>query len=229
MADRKPSSAGKPSSSMNRSTKLCGWVLSAVFSPSSCLVRDRTSSSASTGNWSCNTYCSITQNKYELCSHITSLKLWCCDYVIIMLWFNIIINYYVYQGSFLRSKVARAWSWPITPTSGKVKNVWSYTSTSPYICMVWCLVKHQGQLYLYLTINIISNLYVYSNNYKVIMNDGWTGWNVEGNGSGLIKVPEDSQYLGWKSNLESQRNQAWLIVTAPWYHIIYYSICIKSV
>lgn len=29
-----------------------------------------------------------------------------------------------------------------------LRNVWTYTST-PYICMVWCLVKHQRQRYLY--------------------------------------------------------------------------------
>jgi hypothetical protein len=28
------------------------------------------------------------------------------------------------------------------PSSAKVKNAWSYTSTPPYIFMVWCLVKN---------------------------------------------------------------------------------------
>jgi hypothetical protein len=39
-----------------------------------------------------------------------------------------------------------------SPLSGaKVKNVWSHTSTPPpFVCMVWCLVKDQRQLYLYL-------------------------------------------------------------------------------
>jgi len=32
-------------------------------------------------------------------------------------------------------------------TSAKVKNAWSYTSTSPYVYMVWCLVKH-GNIYI---------------------------------------------------------------------------------
>jgi hypothetical protein len=30
------------------------------------------------------------------------------------------------------------------------KNEWSYASTPPYAFMAWCLVKAQGQLYLYL-------------------------------------------------------------------------------
>jgi hypothetical protein len=34
------------------------------------------------------------------------------------------------------------------PPSAEVKNVWSYTSTPPYVFMVWCLIKHQGQRYL---------------------------------------------------------------------------------
>jgi hypothetical protein len=28
-------------------------------------------------------------------------------------------------------------------SSAEVKNVWSYTSTHPYIFMAWCLVKHR--------------------------------------------------------------------------------------
>jgi hypothetical protein len=31
-----------------------------------------------------------------------------------------------------------------------LKSAWSYTSTPQYAFMVWCLVKAQGQLYLYL-------------------------------------------------------------------------------
>jgi hypothetical protein len=30
-----------------------------------------------------------------------------------------------------------------SPTRAKVQNVWSYTSTPPYIFMVWCLIKHR--------------------------------------------------------------------------------------
>jgi hypothetical protein len=29
------------------------------------------------------------------------------------------------------------------PSSAKVKNAWSYTSTPPYVFLVWCLVKHR--------------------------------------------------------------------------------------
>jgi hypothetical protein len=55
------------------------------------------------------------------------------------------------------------------PSSAKVKNAWSYTSTPPYIFMAWCLVKYrihlhgvvlcyaQGQLYLYLACFEIGN------------------------------------------------------------------------
>jgi len=32
-----------------------------------------------------------------------------------------------------------------SPTSAaELKNAWSYTSTSPYVFMAWCLVKHRG-------------------------------------------------------------------------------------
>jgi hypothetical protein len=34
------------------------------------------------------------------------------------------------------------------PSNAVVKNTWGFTSTSPYICMAWCLVKQQGHLYL---------------------------------------------------------------------------------
>jgi hypothetical protein len=40
------------------------------------------------------------------------------------------------------------------PSRAKIKNAWSFTSTLPYIYMVWCLVKYQGQLYLYLTLTL---------------------------------------------------------------------------
>jgi hypothetical protein len=29
-----------------------------------------------------------------------------------------------------------------TPLSVNVKNAWRYTSTPPYVCIAWCLVKH---------------------------------------------------------------------------------------
>jgi hypothetical protein len=51
------------------------------------------------------------------------------------------------RGSFPGGKAAGAWSWPLVPRS---KNEWNYTSTPEYAFMTWCLVKAQGQFYLYL-------------------------------------------------------------------------------
>jgi len=34
----------------------------------------------------------------------------------------------------------------LPPSNIKVKNAWSYTSTSPYVFMVWCLVKYRMYL-----------------------------------------------------------------------------------
>jgi hypothetical protein len=36
------------------------------------------------------------------------------------------------------------------PSSAEVKDAWSYTCTPQYAFMVWCSVKAQGQLYLYI-------------------------------------------------------------------------------
>jgi hypothetical protein len=33
------------------------------------------------------------------------------------------------------------------PSSGEVKNSWSYTSTPPYFFMAWCLIKHKVHLH----------------------------------------------------------------------------------
>jgi hypothetical protein len=30
------------------------------------------------------------------------------------------------------------------PSRAEVKNAWNYTSTLPYVFMVWCLVKHRA-------------------------------------------------------------------------------------
>jgi hypothetical protein len=35
------------------------------------------------------------------------------------------------------------------PSSANVKNLWSYTSTPPYVCIEWCLGKHNRQLHLH--------------------------------------------------------------------------------
>jgi len=49
-------------------------------------------------------------------------------------------------GSFPRVKAAGRDSDHPTPTSAKVKNIWSYDSTPPYVFMEWCLVKHWDNL-----------------------------------------------------------------------------------
>jgi hypothetical protein len=52
-------------------------------------------------------------------------------------------------GFYPRRKAARLWIWPHSPTSGpELKNTWSYTFTSQYVFMTWCLVKHRGNAYL---------------------------------------------------------------------------------
>jgi hypothetical protein len=35
------------------------------------------------------------------------------------------------------------------PSSAEAKNAWSYIPTPQYAIMTWCLVKAQGQFYLY--------------------------------------------------------------------------------
>jgi hypothetical protein len=44
--------------------------------------------------------------------------------------------------TFSGCEAAGTWGWSLTYISTEVKNVWSYTSTSTYICMTWCLTKH---------------------------------------------------------------------------------------
>jgi hypothetical protein len=43
-------------------------------------------------------------------------------------------------------KAAGGWNHS-PPSSAVVKNAWSYTSTSPYVFMVWYLVKHRLRLH----------------------------------------------------------------------------------
>jgi hypothetical protein len=42
------------------------------------------------------------------------------------------------------------------PSSAEVKNAWSYISMPLYVCMVWYLVKQQGQFHLYLSISTVA-------------------------------------------------------------------------
>jgi hypothetical protein len=46
-------------------------------------------------------------------------------------------------GSFPGGKAARHEADHSPPSSAKVKNAWSYTSTPQYVLMAWCLVKHR--------------------------------------------------------------------------------------
>jgi hypothetical protein len=45
------------------------------------------------------------------------------------------------------------------PSSAKVKNAWSYTSSPPYIFMAWCLIKHRMHL---LELNIMKIIFLRS-------------------------------------------------------------------
>jgi len=53
-------------------------------------------------------------------------------------------------GALCGGKAAGAWSWPLTSIWCEVNNSWSYSSTPQCAFMVWCPVKAQGQLYIYL-------------------------------------------------------------------------------
>jgi hypothetical protein len=51
-------------------------------------------------------------------------------------------------GSFLRGKVAEACSLQLSPSGAEIECVELYLQPS-YVYVAWCLVKHQGQLYLF--------------------------------------------------------------------------------
>jgi hypothetical protein len=42
-------------------------------------------------------------------------------------------------------KKGGAWSWPFNSNT-EDKNMWSYTSTPPYVFIAWCLIKHTEQV-----------------------------------------------------------------------------------
>jgi hypothetical protein len=46
-------------------------------------------------------------------------------------------------GLLSRGKAVGAWRWPLTPSSAKVKNAWSCTSTTQYVLTEWCLIKRK--------------------------------------------------------------------------------------
>ena len=45
------------------------------------------------------------------------------------------------SDSFLGVKVARVWIWHLTTSIGEIKTAYSYTSSTPYITIVWRLIK----------------------------------------------------------------------------------------
>jgi hypothetical protein len=47
-----------------------------------------------------------------------------------------------------------------TPSSDEIKNAWSYTSTPPYVFMVWCFSNYRNNAF-------IRSLYLWSNNNTV--------------------------------------------------------------
>lgn len=55
-----------------------------------------------------------------------------------------------YRGYFVRCNAASRRTNHSPPSSVEVKNSWSYTSTSTYVFITWCLIKYKGKLYLYL-------------------------------------------------------------------------------
>jgi hypothetical protein len=65
------------------------------------------------------------------------------------------------------------------PSSTEIKNAWSYTSTSQYVFMAWCLVKHRGnsslpyggwEYFVFMTIILTSVLSTYPSVYHRITN-----------------------------------------------------------
>jgi hypothetical protein len=55
-------------------------------------------------------------------------------------------------------------------SSAKVKNAWSYTSTSPYAFMAWCLVKHRDNVR-YVTLRYVTLRYITLHYITIV---GWT-------------------------------------------------------
>jgi hypothetical protein len=51
-----------------------------------------------------------------------------------------------FRGSFLSGGGGGGENYDSPPFCAEVKNAWSYTSTLPYVCREWYLVKHQGEI-----------------------------------------------------------------------------------
>jgi hypothetical protein len=44
------------------------------------------------------------------------------------------------------------------PSSAWIKDAWSYTSTPPYVFLVWCFIKHRNNFIFYLYSYTVKNL-----------------------------------------------------------------------
>jgi len=64
-------------------------------------------------------------------------------------------------GSFLMDNMARAWSWPLTPSGIKVKNVWSRTSTLSQAFMAWRLLTNRKKFSWFQTFTMFFLLYAF--------------------------------------------------------------------
>jgi hypothetical protein len=48
------------------------------------------------------------------------------------------------------------------PSSPKIKNVWSYTSTPPYVSMVWSLIKHRDDFTFTFNVHCVISIWWWS-------------------------------------------------------------------
>jgi len=78
------------------------------------------------------------------------------------------------RDSFLGVKVARVWIWHLTTSVGENKTAYSYTSSTPYITIVWCLIKNSDITTL--SIKKERNMITYKNRMKFNQNtfSQWT-------------------------------------------------------
>jgi hypothetical protein len=68
-----------------------------------------------------------------------------------------------YRGPFPRDKSAGPWIWPLTSMT-EVKNMWRYTSTSPYVFMPWCLIEQRD----YFTLVNVNSEHYKKNIYHIL-------------------------------------------------------------
>ena len=72
------------------------------------------------------------------------------------------------RDSFLGVKVARVWIWHLTTCVGEIKTAYSYTSSTPYITTVWCLIKNSNIIIL--STKKETNMVTYKNRIKFNQN-----------------------------------------------------------